>query len=157
MALDACGMTYRFATLNDVPWLARWNRQLVEDEGHRHTSMPADWFEARMRTWLTAGHRAVLFESGGEPVSYALFVDHPDHDDTVYLRHLFVDRNRRRQGIGRETMRILTESIWPPEKRLTVEVLDANPVARAFFESVGYRMYSIELEITAEDRGRGKA
>lgn len=29
-------MRYRFATLDDVPILARMNRQLVEDEGHRN-------------------------------------------------------------------------------------------------------------------------
>ena len=65
MAWNSCGMTYRIATLDDVGRLARWNRQLVEDEGHRSHGRPIHWFEARMRALLASGYVAVLFESVG--------------------------------------------------------------------------------------------
>jgi ribosomal protein S18 acetylase RimI-like enzyme len=130
------------------------NRQLVEDEGHRNRHRSDAWFEERMRRFLTGGYRAVLFQIEGEAVAYTLYVDHPEHDDTIYLRQLWVDRARRRQGIGREAMRILQREIWPPDKRLTVEVLAGNHAARAFYRAVGYREYSIELEIAASDRAR---
>jgi ribosomal protein S18 acetylase RimI-like enzyme len=144
-------MKYHFATLNDLPLLARMNRQLVEDEQHRNRFKPDAWFEERMRGFLAGGYQAVLFEIGGEVVAYALYVDHPDHSDTLYLRQVFVDRARRGQGIGREAMRLLKEEIWSPDKRLTVEVLVGNQVARSFFKSVGFREYSLELEIPASD------
>jgi len=145
-------MRYRFATLDDVPILASMNRQLVEDEGHRNRFKPEAWFEERMRGFLTEGYKAVLFELGGQTVAYALYIDHPEHSDTIYLRQIFVARDRRRQGIGREAMRVLQQDIWPPDKRLTVEVLFGNTPARAFYESLGFRPYALELELPASER-----
>jgi ribosomal protein S18 acetylase RimI-like enzyme len=144
-------MRYRFATLDDVSLLTRMNRQLVEDEQHRNRFKPDAWFEKRMRGFLTEGYRAVLFEVEGEVVAYALYTDHPDHSDTIYLRQIFVDRARRRRGIGREAMRLLKEEIRPQGKRLTVEVLVGNQAAQAFFKNVGFREYSVELEIPASE------
>jgi inorganic pyrophosphatase len=145
-------MNYRFATPDDVFTLTRMNRQLVEDEGHRNRFKPDAWFEERMRRFLIEGYEAVLFELGGEVVAYALYTDHPDHGDTIYLRQIFVDRAHRGQGIGRKAMALLQEEIWPRDKRLTVEVLVGNQVARAFYEAVGFREYSLELEIPALER-----
>ena len=82
-------MRYRFATLDDVPILAGLNRQLVEDEGHRNRLKSDAWFEERMRGFLTGGYQAVMFEQAGETLAYALYVDHPDHSDTIYLRQIF--------------------------------------------------------------------
>ena len=145
-------MRYRFAELGDVPILSRMNRQLVEDEQHRNRFKPDEWFEERMRGFLTGGYKAVLFEVDGETVAYALYTNHPDHADTIYLRHIFVGRGHRRQGIGREAMRVLQEEIWPQNKRLTVEVLTSNTSARAFYKAIGFREYSLELEIPASER-----
>ena len=132
------------------------NRQLVEDEQHRHRFKPDTWFEERMRCLLTSAYRAVLFEIEDEVVAYALYRDHPDHADTVYVRQFFVNRGYRRQGIGREVMRILRDEIWAKGKRVTVEVLVGNQVARAFYGAVGFRPYSIELEVPASDESPGE-
>ena len=145
-------MNYRFASGDDVPILAAMNRQLVEDEQHRNRFKPDAWFEERMRGFLTEGYQAVLFELEEEVVAYALYTRHPDHSDTIYLRQVFVDRTRRRQGIGREVMRLLKEEIWPQDRRVTVEVLVGNQVARAFYKAVGFQEYSLELEIPASER-----
>jgi ribosomal protein S18 acetylase RimI-like enzyme len=146
-------ITYHFATLDDVPALARMNRLLVEDEQHRNRFKPDAWFEERMRGFLSGAYQAVLFDLAGEVVGYALYTGHPDHADTLYLRQIFVSRSRRKQGIGREAMRILQEEIWPQDKRITVEVLVGNEVARAFYEAVGFTPYSIELEMPAPRHG----
>ena len=145
--------TYRFATLEDVTLLARMNRALTEDERHRNRSRPLAWFEERMRNFLIGGYRAVLFERDGQVVAYALYADLTD-SDTIYLRQLFVERTRRRQGIGREAMRLLMGEIWPRNRRLTVEVLVGNAAALAFYRAIGYQEYSIELEIPASERGK---
>ena len=100
-----------------------------------------------MRGFLAGDYHAVLFEQAGETVAYALYTDHPDHTDTIYLRQIFVSRAHRRQGIGRQAMRILMREVWPPDRRLTVEVLVGNSAAQAFYEAVGFRPYSLELEI----------
>jgi len=144
-------MDYRIASLDDVPLLARMNRQLVEDEHHRNRFRSDAWLEERMRGFLAAEYTAVVFELDGEAVGYALYRVHPDHDDTLYLRQIFVHRERRGQGIGREVVRILRNEIWPQDKRITVEVLVGNQVARQFYDAVGFRPYCVELEMPPAD------
>lgn len=100
--------------------------------------------EQRMRGWLQSDYAAILFEEGGELVAYALYREEPED---LYLRQLFVVRNRRRLGIGRAAMEILRTQIWPMDKRLTVEVLVHNTAAVAFWRAAGYQDYSLKLEI----------
>jgi ribosomal protein S18 acetylase RimI-like enzyme len=138
---------YHFATLDDIPLLAKMNRQLVEDEQHRNRFKPEVWFAERMRGFLTGEYRAVLFELADQIVGYALYRNHLEHTDTIYLRQIFVDRAHRRQGIGKEALRLLKEEILPSDKRLTVEVLVGNQAARDFYHAAGFRECSIELEL----------
>ncbi len=101
--------------------------------------------ERRMRDLLAAEYSAILFEDGGVTVAYGLYCEEAGG---IYLRQLFVASNRRRQGIGREAMEILRSKIWPKDKRLTVEVLAGNAAGVAFWRAVGYKDYSLTLEIS---------
>ena len=105
--------------------------------------MTVEQLAERMKAWLLGEYQAAIF-SDGEPVAYALF---KKEDLSMYLRQLFVRRDRRRCGIGREAFRILRQEIWPSNARLTVDVLCKNADAIAFWRSVGYRDYSLTLEI----------
>ena len=135
-------MTYRLATLADNRLLAKLNQQLIRDEGHRNRmTMPE--LEQRMSRWLAAEYNAVLFEDGGELVAYALFCEKAGE---IYLRQFFVVRDRRRQGLGRQAVRILRSDIWPKNKRLTVGVLVANQGGVAFWRALGYTDYCLTLE-----------
>ncbi|HLX94990.1 MAG TPA: GNAT family N-acetyltransferase [Verrucomicrobiae bacterium] len=145
-------MTLRRATLRDGALLAELNYQLIRDEGHRNP-MTVPELEQRMKRWLASEYAGVIFEETGEVVAYALYREQPDE---VYLRQLFVVRNRRRQGKGRRAMEILRTQIWPMHKRLTVEVLVRNEAAVAFWRSVGYRDYSLALEILPDTKPDGK-
>jgi len=136
-------MTFRPATIDDCPLLAELNHLLIRDEGHRN-SMTVAKLEQRMRGWLSSEYRAVIYEDGGEVVAYALY---REQQEEIYLRQLFVVRDRRRQGIGRRAMQILRSDIWPKNKRLTVDVLVANKTATAFWRAVGYADYCLTLEI----------
>src|SRR5580658_1893714 len=102
-------MTFRPATLDDCPALAELNHQLIRDEGHRN-AMTVPELEQRMRGWLAGEYRAVIFEEAGAWVGYALYREQPDE---IYLRQLFVVRQRRSQGIGRRAVGILRSQIWP--------------------------------------------
>jgi GNAT superfamily N-acetyltransferase len=135
-------LSWRFATATDIELLAEWNHQLIRDEGHRN-AMTVPQLAERMKGWLAGEYKAVLF-ADSEPVSYALF---KREEALVYLRQLFVRRDRRRMGVGRSSFDILRRNIWPPSYRLTVEVLCANQAAIAFWRSLGYRDYSLTLEI----------
>ena len=44
-------------------------------------------------------------------------------------------------------MQLLFSECWTPGKRLTVEVLCANTGGVAFWKAMGYREYSLGLEI----------
>jgi len=136
-------MKFRSATRDDCSLLAELNHQLIRDEGHRNPMTVAQ-LEQRMRDWLAGEYHAILFEDYGEVVAYALFREQPDE---IYLRQLFVVRNRRRRGIGRRAVEILRSEVWPKTKRLTVDVLVTNQDAVAFWRAIGYADYSLTLEI----------
>jgi GNAT superfamily N-acetyltransferase len=137
-------LTHRRASRADCRLLGALNHQLIQDEGHRNP-MTEVQLAKRMREWLGRGeYTAELFEEHGEVVAYALYRESADE---IYLRHLFVVRTRRRQGLGRRAMRLLFDEIWPRGKRLTVEVLCANTAGVAFWKAMGYREYSLCLEI----------
>jgi predicted acetyltransferase len=136
-------MKHQPATLADCALLAELNHQLIHDEGHRNPKTIPE-LEARMRGWLVAEYHAVLFTLRRETVAYALYREQPGE---IYLRHLFVVRHRRRQGLGRRAMDILRSEVWPVDKRLTVEVLARNTAAVAFWHAMGYQDYSLKLEI----------
>jgi len=136
-------MTFRPATLDDCPVLAGLNHQLIRDEGHRN-QMTVPELEQRMRGWLSDEYRAVIFEDGGDVVAYALYREQPD---LVYLRQLFVVRDRRRQGLGRHVVEILRSRVWPKDRRLTVDVLLSNQSGVGFYRSVGYTDYAMSPEI----------
>lgn len=139
-------MEWRIANEDQLDLLAEWNHQLIRDEGHRNPMTVAELRE-RMRGWLAGAYTAVVFERAGEPVAYALY---KETEAEIYLRQLFVRRDRRREGIGREAMKILREQLWPRQKRLTVEVLTQNTAGVAFWRAVGYRNYCLTLEIMPE-------
>ncbi len=142
-------LIHRRATPAHAHLLGAFNLQLIQDEGHRNP-MTELQLAKRMRDWLRRrDYAGQVFEAGGEVVAYALY---RELSDQIYLRHLFVVRHRRRQGIGREAMRILMSEVWPPGKRLVVEVLSANASAIAFWKATGYREYSLCLEIMPEPR-----
>src|SRR5450432_600466 len=135
-------MTFRRATLDDCALLADLNHQLIRDEGHRN-KLTVPELEQRMRGWLASEYTAVIFEKDGAVVAYALYHEQPEE---IYLRQLFVARNRRRKGIGRNAMAILRTKIWPASKRLTVDVLIQNTAAIAFWRAIGYKDYYLALE-----------
>jgi predicted acetyltransferase len=139
-------VTFRRATLADCALLAELNHRLIRDEGHRNR-MTVPELEQRMKGWLASEYTGVIFEDGNEVVAYALYREQPEE---IYLRQLFVARNRRRQGIGRRAVEILRSNFWSPNKRLTVDVLVQNAAAVSFWRAVGYKDYSVTLEILPE-------
>jgi GNAT superfamily N-acetyltransferase len=136
-------MEYHIANETDLDILAEWNHQLIRDEGHRNP-MTVSQLRDRMRQWLSGDYTAVIFSKDDESVAYALF---RESEDEIYLRQLFVERENRNGGIGKETVRLLKEEIWTKSKRLTVEVLSDNKAGIAFWHSVGYKDYCLTLEI----------
>ncbi len=138
-------MQFRFASTSDLPTLAQMNEQLIRDEGHRNRMTVAE-LETRMGEFLQSGYSAVLFESAGITIGYALFM--PDRE-WIYLRQFFVRPEHRRKGLGREAIDWLRISAWKGQ-RVRVEVLVGNATGIAFWRAVGFADYCLTLE---SDRG----
>jgi GNAT superfamily N-acetyltransferase len=138
-------ISWRLAGEADLELLGEWNHQLIRDEGHSNP-MSAEELTERMRRWLQGEYEAVLFFTD-EPVGYALY---QKEEELVYLRQLFVRRDRRRRGIGRAAMETLKKEIWPEGLRFTVAILSCNTNAIRFYRSVGYQDYCLTMEILPE-------
>jgi ribosomal protein S18 acetylase RimI-like enzyme len=124
----------RNADTTDLPQLVIWNEQLIEDENAPYRiGRPA--LEKRMKGWLAADYRAVLFEIGGRAVGYALF--RPE-DDGFYLRQFVVERSERRRGHGRQAVALLMKEVFAPGARVTLQVLNENTAGLAFWHAVGF-------------------
>ncbi len=98
---------YHPATQADAPLLAELNRQLIEDEKHRNPMSLAE-LEQRMWGWLQGEYEAVIFEENGAVLAYALYRPETDY---IYLRQFFVNRDHRRQGIGRQVINMLRSKV----------------------------------------------
>ena len=141
-------ITWRIAAVPaDVPLLAAWNYQLIRDQGHRNPMLGPDLAQ-RMQGWLEAEYRAVIFADAAETVGYALY--RPDTDAT-HLRHFFIRPESRRHGLGWAAFALLRREVWPPDTRVTVDVLCHNAAGVAFWRAVGFRDYSLTLEIMPPD------
>jgi GNAT superfamily N-acetyltransferase len=139
---SADDLVFRVATAADLPQLASWNQQLIEDEGHDNR-MSLDQLVVRMRDWLTTEYQALIFEEPAAPVAYVLFRDTPEW---IHLRQFFVARDRRRRGIGARAVALLRDSVFPPDKPVIVEAMAWNHPALLFWRAVGFADRYIGLE-----------
>lgn len=76
----------------------------------------------RVRGFLAATHKAILFEEDGEV------------------------RGKCRVGLGREAVRLLFDEIFPPEARIIVTALSHNQRAIVFWSKVGFDQYRVSFE-----------
>lgn len=104
----------------------------------------------RMRGWLAAEYSASIFEDDSGVLAYALY---REDGNEIYLRQFFVERRKRRTGIGLQCMKILLSDVFPREKRITVDVLCKNSAGIAFWRKTGFTDYSLSLEITPGTNG----
>lgn len=131
------------ATLADALTLVAMNRRLIEDEGDSKDLSDSDLLE-RMVGWLTADYEAIILRQDGEAVAYALY---HDEGDSIYLRHLYVEREARRQGLATMMLDWLFANAWPA-KPVRLDVVAGNTDALAFYEDYGFHVRMIQLEKT---------
>jgi len=136
-------LEFRFAAQKDVPWLARMNRKLIRDEGHRN-KMSFSELEQRMSDFLSNEYDAVIVSSGRKDIGYVLYRKEPEW---LYLRQIFVIDKMRRKGIGRRTIEWLKENPWKDYKRIRTDVLVNNTNGINFWKAVGFEEYCITMEM----------
>ncbi|MHC4325307.1 MAG: GNAT family N-acetyltransferase [Planctomycetota bacterium] len=139
-------LEFRFAAENDVPWLARMNRQLVRDEGHRN-KMSLSELEQRMSDFLRNEYEAVIVSSGQNDIGYALYRKDPEW---LYLRQIFVIDTMRSKGIGSRIIEWLRVNPWKNCKIIRTDVLVDNMIGINFWKAVGFKDYCITMEMENE-------
>jgi GNAT superfamily N-acetyltransferase len=133
----------------DVPAVARMNRELIEDEGHRNPMTVAD-LEQRARGFLReGGWRVDLILSGGATVGFATWREEDDITEPsgrrVYLRQFYICRSARGGGLGRRAFEALMAA-FPADTRILLEVLSSNPGGQAFWARMGFSPYALFVE-----------
>ena len=133
------------ARRGDSPRLAAMSRRLVE------SGLDPCWTAERIERHCRHPDSVVLTaRAAGSICGFAIM---QYGDDAAHLNLLAVEPFHQRQGIGRRAMGLLRGEVWPHGKRLVVEALCANAPAIAFWRAMGYRDYSLCLEILPEPRG----
>jgi ribosomal protein S18 acetylase RimI-like enzyme len=142
-------LSHRLATESDLPLLGELNQQLIEDEGHSNPMTP-DELSERMRGWLNEGvYQIVLFGESEQAdpsegvVGYAVFKGEATE---VYLRQLFVARDRRNRGFGAAMMMILEQDYFQEYQTVRLEVLTTNTAAHRFYTANGFSDYCITMK-----------
>ena len=136
-------MHLREAIAEDLPLLAELNLQLIQDQ-RSSNPMPVGELQERMRGWLAAEYRAVIFEIGSEPVAYGVF---RPAEGGIHLRQFFVVRRLRRQGIGRRAIELFRKRFVPAGAALTLEVLVHNGTGLAFWRALGFQDHALSLRL----------
>jgi len=136
----------RVAVPSDVPVLAKMNKDLIRDEGHRN-SMTLLELEERMTGFLGSGYTAVLFYEKDFPIGYALFRIDPEW---LYLRQFLVQPEYRRKGYGKAALAWMKKTVWSAHPRIRIEVLVGNKSGLAFWHSVGFQDYCVTMELQNE-------
>jgi len=127
------------------------NARLTED-GRHDNPMGRDALAARMAGWLERDeYRADLLLRDGDVVGYALHraLPHPYLPDRtlVEVRQLYVERERRRLGIGRLALDALRRERFPARSVVRIDVLEKNAAGRAFWEGIGFAPRALTLEL----------
>ncbi|GAC1036841.1 hypothetical protein thsps117_15980 [Pseudomonas sp. No.117] len=123
--------------------LTGFNAGLQRDEGSPQPLGEAA-LRQRLADWLSRGeYQAILVERDGQPLGYALY---RLETARIYLRHLYVAPEARRQGLGRAFFGQLRDRLWPADLPVQLNVLAGNQTGRAFWAALGFAPFSLTLQ-----------
>ena len=129
-------MDIRKCILDDVPQLAFFNKQLIEDE-KSNNPMSIEELEGRMTGFLNTEYDAYFFLVDEVVVGYALV---KKTCTPLYLRQFLIAREYRRKHYGMEAFHSLLEYLGV--EQLDIEVLPWNERGMRFWESFGFKEIS---------------
>lgn len=134
----------------DFGLLARMNRELADDEGHRNPMTVAQ-LEDRFRRFVDKeGWSVDLFTLDDEIVGYATHRYEADPAEPsgrhVYLRQFYIVRHRRRGGAGHVAFAELVRTRFQPGERIFLEVIENNPGGKVFWLRTGFTPYGTIME-----------
>lgn len=129
-------MKIRKCNRDDIPQLAVFNKQLIEDE-KSDNPMSVPELEKRMEGFLKTEYDAYFFEKDCAIVGYALV---KKTCTPLYLRQFFICREYRKEHCGTEAFHALLEYLNVDS--IDIEVLSGNEAGNRFWESLGFEEVS---------------
>lgn len=121
---------------DDIPQLAVFNKQLIEDE-KSDNPMSVKELESRMDGFLKTEYDAYFFEADSVIVGYALV---KRTCSPLYLRQFFIEREYRKKHCGTEAFHALLNYLNVDS--IDIEVLSGNEPGNRFWESLGFKEVS---------------
>jgi GNAT superfamily N-acetyltransferase len=148
LTLDSLAL--RQATPADFDLLARMNRELIEDEGHRNPMTVPQLKERFQRFVSKDGWHVDVILIDGTIGGFATHRYEPDVTEPsgqrVYLRQFYIARDRRGGGVGRAALDLLIDARFKDGDRIFLNVLEANPGGKQFWTRTGFAPYDTTME-----------
>lgn len=127
-------------TLEDAALLSQMNKRLIDDEKSTNP-MTVEELEERMRGFLSTDYSAYFFMQDETVVGYALV---KDTEKPLYLRQFFIDREYRRQHLGRQAFHLLLDYLQTDT--INIDVLPWNEPGLRFWHSCGFTETCISMQ-----------
>ena len=149
----------RGAEEEDVPSLAVMNGRLVEDQGSENTWSPEE-YEQRFTKWLETDEwqvDVILLED--DVIGYAVCQLRGDYYNpqkpVIYVRHYYIDRSHRGQGLGKVAFRKLIDERFPSRyEAIELDVIAENEGGMKFWSSLGFGPYFTCMKLEMPDSAR---
>ena len=140
----------RSAVEDDLGQLAVMNERLVIDQGS--IPWPVERFRERFAEWVGTGEWSVdVFVRDGQVVGYAAYQTRGDHyvpsQQVVFLRHFYIERGLRGQGVGTAAFGALAGNRFPQGLEVALEVEPTNPAGQRFWERLGFGPYFTAMKM----------
>ena len=140
----------RSAELNDVPLLAQMNDRLVEDQGSQNPFSLRD-LEQRFSEWLETGaYQIDVVLEHDQIVGYTVYQQRSDYyysdQKVVYVRHFYIEREKRGRGLGRAAFQMLVQTRFPKGHAITLDVVATNLTGQSFWSKLGFTPYFIAMK-----------
>jgi GNAT superfamily N-acetyltransferase len=151
--MESLMLLIRPATIEDVPLVMRFSRELAEYEREPNAMVITEKTLAKDGFGAQPKFRALIAEWDGQPTGYALFYDFYSswRGSGIFLEDLFVREQFRGRGIGKALLSHVAR-IAQQEGRYAVrwEVLDWNKPAIEFYKSLGARFVNEWKQVLLE-------
>ncbi|MBO4438683.1 MAG: GNAT family N-acetyltransferase [Spirochaetaceae bacterium] len=138
-------MQIQKCTLEDAALLSQMNKRLIDDEKSTNP-MTVEELEERMRGFLSTDYSAYFFMQDETVVGYALV---KDTEKPLYLRQFFIDREYRRQHLGRQAFHLLLDFL--KTDTINLDVLPWNEPGLRFWQSLGFAPTCISMQYKGKD------
>lgn len=133
------------AKADEAPLLGRLNFELFEDEAHLYP-MTLQALTERMARWIAGEYEVLLFRRGDRVAGYAAW---RTEDRGSYIRHFYICRDQRREGLGRAAMALMCREVLPKDQPVQIDATVWNQRALDFWRSLGFQDYAVSMELKA--------